>query len=264
MAFWGTWERSAIVLAVVLAGCVPAQQRLPPISADRPSVTDGVTTIPRGTAQLESGYTATCGGGEPCDHSVGEALLRLGLWSRTEARIALNSYEVEPQDGSTQRGFDDASLDFKIRLYVAPDSQIQLTPSTSLFVGTSVPTGNGDFGARHPAPMAKLAVDWFLGRRFDLAANAIIGAQLDDQGRYTQSGASVSLSKDFAEHLGGYFEWYALGGNAHSALSSHSLNAGLSFTIRRDFQVDARYGGAITGSDRNWFFGVGFARRWPR
>jgi len=251
------------VFAVLVAACVPTLQTLPPIATDRPDVTDGATTMPVGTAQLEGGYTTSRTNDQTRDQTIGEGLLRLGVSSRAEARIAVNSYEVRRERGLTQRGFDDASLGVKLRLYDAPARGVQAVPSTSWIAATSIPTGNRAFGAGTYLPSTKLAAEWSFGERVDLGANAILAAERDETGRHTQSGASVSLGPNFTEHLGGFLEWYAFRDNVARAHAIHSLDAGLTFAVGDDFQLDVRYGGDITRGDHDRFFGVGVARRWP-
>ena len=249
---------------MLLAGCASALQTLPPIATDRPDVTDGATTVPVGTAQLEGGYTTSRIDRQTRDQTIGEGLLRLGVSSRAEARIAINSYEVRRDHGLTQRGFDDASLGAKLRLHDAPADSVRVVPSMSWIVATSIPTGNRDFGAGTYLPSTKLAGEWLFGDRVDLGANAILVSERDGTGRRTQSGASVSLAPSFTEHLGGYLEWYAFRDNVAGARARHAVNVGLTLAIGDDFQLDARYGADITRGDRDRFFGVGVARRWPR
>jgi len=253
----------ALIFAVLLAACAPALQTLPPIATDRPDVTDGATTVPVGTAQLEGGYTTSRSDRQTRDQTIGEGLLRIGVSSRAEARIAFNSYEVRREHGLTQHGFDDASLGVKLRLHDAPADQVQAVPSTSWIVALSIPTGNRDFGAGTYLPSTKLAAEWSLGERADLGANAILLAERDETGRRTQSGASVSLGPNITEHLGGYVEWYAFRDNVAGAHARQSVNAGLTLAVGDDFQLDARYGGDITRGDHDRFFGIGIARRWP-
>jgi hypothetical protein len=251
------------VFAVLVAACVPTLKTLPPIATDRPDVTDGATTMPVGTAQVEGGYTTSRSNDQTRDQTIGEGLVRIGVSSRAEARIAFNSYEVRRERGLTQRGFDDASLGVKLRLHDAPADQVRAVPSTSWIVAMSIPTGNRAFGAGTYLPSTKLAAEWSLGERVDLGANAILAAERDETGRYTQSGASVSLAPSLTEHLGGYLEWYAFRDNVARAHARHSLDAGLTFAVGDDFQLDVRYGGDITRGDHDRFFGVGVARRWP-
>ena len=251
------------MFAVLVAACVPTLQTLPPIATDRPDVTDGATTMPVGTAQLEGGYTTSRSNDQTRDQTIGEGLVRIGVSSRAEARIAFNSYEVRREGGLTQRGFDDASLGVKLRLHDAPSDHVQAVPSTSWILAMSIPTGNRAFGAGTYLPSTKLAAEWSLGERVDLGANAILTAERDETGRHTQSGASVSLAPNLTEHLGGYLEWYAFRDNVARAHARHSLDAGLTFAVGDDFQLDARYGGDITRGEHDRFFGVGIARRWP-
>jgi len=219
--------------------------------------------VPVGTAQLEGGYTTTRTDRQTRDQTIGEGLLRIGVSSRAEARMAVNSYEVRRDHGLTQRGFDDASLGVKLRLYDAPADQVQLAPSTSWIVATSIPTGNRAFGSGTYLPSTKLAAEWSLGEQVDLGANAILVSERDETGRRTQFGTSVSLAPNLTERLGSYLEWYAFRDNVAGAHARHAVNAGLTFAISDDFQVDARYGGDITRGDHDRFFGVGIARRWP-
>src|SRR5262249_13066797 len=149
-------------------------------ATDRPDVTDGATTVPAGTTQLEGGYTMGRSDAQTRDQTIGEGLVRIGVSSRAEARIAFNSYEVRREHGLTQRGFDDASLGAKLRLHQAPSDSVRAVPSTAWIVAMSIPTGNRDFGAGTALPSTKLAAEWSLGEQVNLGANAILAAERDE------------------------------------------------------------------------------------
>src|SRR5262245_58646210 len=113
-----------LLLSLPLAGLLfggPAalgqSEPLPPMETDRPDLPEGPSTVPTGHYQLEGGLSRSTSGDERL-WTFGEVLVRIGLDSRWEARIGLNSYDrLSPGGGErTLSGAEDPTLGFKLRL----------------------------------------------------------------------------------------------------------------------------------------------------
>ena len=233
-----------------------------PINTDRPDFTESTVSVDPGVFQLEAGYTFSSIG-RTDRHQIGEALLRAGMIPGLEARIGLPSFfssktELPLGTESEASGIGDGSLGIKLGLYESAVSEG--LPSVALLLGTSVPIGDDDFGADGWEPEAKLALGWLLTQRLNLGAN-INYAQRDPGAgdRFDEFGASVSLGFPLTERLSGFGEYFAIrpdfGGD------SDYIDAGVTFLLSNDFQLDARIGTGVGDTDDAIFFGAGFGKR---
>ena len=99
-------------LAIILAGCaVPPQDatsagepRLPPVSPNRPTFSDGTSLVPVGHAQLETGYTFTRreqNGSDGDRSNVAEVTARYRVSEAVEARLLWGGYAWSSTDSGT-------------------------------------------------------------------------------------------------------------------------------------------------------------------
>src|SRR5688500_2105944 len=162
------WVRQALAGAVLLAGAAgvpaeaspeapeagaggkPAFSRLqeepgrtveaePELLTDRPDFTETSFAVPRGSLQLESGFTYTDEGGSG-GHvlNLPELLIRYGFAPRTELRIGTPEF-VRVRNGGRIDGMSDMSLGFKRQF--GPDD----APYGYALIGAvSLPVGEGD------------------------------------------------------------------------------------------------------------------------
>ena len=94
-----------------------------PLVTDRPDFTEASSTVGRGVAQLEFGYTFTHnadGASSTTSHSIGEPLLRYGVLADwLELRIGwnyANQTTIAGGVGTSVRGAEDLYLGYKIGL----------------------------------------------------------------------------------------------------------------------------------------------------
>lgn len=248
------------VLVVALAGLLPgplAGQTGTPLVTDRPDFTESAVAVPRGDVQLESGYTYTRAE-DGDEHALGEALLRIGLVERLEARIGLGSHTWIRAAGKDPAGFDDPSLGFKAVLAREETAGV----AAAVLAGTSVPVGDGDVGEDEWQPEIRLAVSRGLSEAFTLAANAGYARASEDGEGFDQGSASLSLGMGLSERVGAYAEAYGTFPVDPSGDDETVLNGGFTFLVHPLFQLDARAGAGLTSGAPDFFLGVGVARRW--
>lgn len=240
----------------LLAGHAAGQVEIPLVT-DRPDFTESALTVPRGHVQLESGYTFThTEGGD--EHTLGEALLRLGLLDRLEARIGLGSYGWVEAPGEDPSGFEDPSLGLKVVL--AREETMGL--AAALLAATSVPVGNDELGEDDWQPEIRLAVSRGLSDVLALAANLGIARASEQSEGYDQKVASLSLGIGLGDRWGAYAEAYGTFPAGLEEDDEGVLNGGLTFLVQPLFQLDARAGAGITDAAPDFFAGVGLSKRW--
>ena len=244
-------------LLVVAAAPAAAQ-----IETDRPDFTEGTSTVPDGAIQLEAGYTYASAG-ELSGHQLGEALLRFGLIPGLELRAELPSFQkVSGEFGPfefDESGWSDAAVGMKLGLYEAGMSEG--LPSVSLLLGTSLPTGDDDFGAESWEPEAIVAFGWEFAPRVGLGANVGYAQRaFTEDDRYDEFSASIALGLPVTTSIGAFVEYFAIRPDDDFGDESDYIDGGLTFLLSPTFQLDGRIGFNLDGDADEMFFGVGFAK----
>lgn len=255
-------RRGAIVTLLLggLFGITPRTARgqtEAPLVTDRPDFTESALTVPRGDAQLESGYTFSRAD-DADEHTLGEILLRVGLTDRLEARIGLGSHAWIAAPGEDPSGFEDPSLGMKVVLAMEETAGV----AAAVLAGTAIPIGDDDVGEDDWQPEIKLAVSRGLSETVALAANAGYARASEDGEGFDQGSASLSLGIGLSERWGAYAEAYGTFPASRSGDDEAVLNGGLTFLVHPLLQLDARAGAGLTDAAPDFFVGLGIARRW--
>lgn len=241
---------------VILSLAAAAATEPRPMSTDRPDFTESPFAVGPGRTQLEAGWTMTRSGGAG-SHTLGEGLLRHGLGERLELRVGAPSLELarSDEDGSSA-GLSDVSLGLKFEL-AAQDGAL---PNLGLIVDATFPTGSAGFSARAAGPGATLAWSYGLTDRVTLSGNVGAGLARDDEGGHPEGTASLSLAVSLSERWGAYAEAFAVLPSGREGACS--ANAGVTYLVTPDMQLDARIGAGLNGAADDLFAGFGISRRW--
>ncbi|GJQ30575.1 MAG: hypothetical protein HBSAPP03_24590 [Phycisphaerae bacterium] len=240
--------------AAVLAHTLPPALPPDPLVSDRPDFTESTGTIAAGRVQIEGGLTAAWG-----DHArtiAGpELLVRLGLGDRLELRLAPPGLAHDGDD----TGWTDANVGFKLRL--STDGPRGL--AWSMIGQLAIPSGDATFGAESPEPEIKVLWSFDLNDRVSLAGNVNCAARSDtDGGLFVEPSVSLSLGVAISDRLGVFaegFAFYPIGGGEAAAWY---LNAGATYALTPDLQLDARIGTGLGGPADELFAGLGIAVRY--
>jgi hypothetical protein len=256
---------TAPVLGLLLGPAAGAAQEPEPLVTDRPDFTESASVPGGGRIQIEGGWTVE-GDDDARAHSLGEVLVRMGIGERFEARIepltwtSVDGGGADGGDGTDDvDGLDDAGIGFKAMLF---DARPPGVPAAAFLAGTTVPTGDDEIGEEGWQPEARLALGWDLSELWSLGANAGWGRPEEDGERFDQALGSVALGRAIGERLGAFVELYGLApAGADGDDDASYLDGGLTLTFGPDAQLDARAGAGLTEVAADWFFGIGFARR---
>ncbi|HEX6589769.1 MAG TPA: transporter [Longimicrobiales bacterium] len=246
-------------LFLLVVGAAPLSAQM---ETDRPDFTEGTATVPDGRIQLEAGYTYATAG-ELTGHQIGEALVRFGLIPGLELRAELPSFQSVSGDFGLfeieESGWSDAGVGMKLGLYEA--GLAEGLPSVSLLLGTSLPTGDDDFGADGWEPEAILALGWQFTPGLGLGAN--VGyAQREPVGeeRHDEWVTSVALELPVTSSVGAFVEYFAIRPDTDFDEDADYVDGGLTFLLSPTFQLDGRIGYNLDGDADEMFFGVGLAK----
>lgn len=238
-----------------------------PLVTDRPDFTEASSTVGRGVAQLEFGYTFvydSTGGVSTRTQSWGEPLLRYGfLADWLEFRIALFPVlQRTVQNGrrSHTSGTEDLYLGLKLGL----TPQAGIAPEMALIPQMFVPTGSTAFTNDEVLPGVNWIYGWEINDWLSTAGSSQINRRIDDgTGRaYLEYAQSWTVAYTITEQLGAYTEWFALiPHSADTAQPQHYFNFGFTYLLSNDVQWDIRYGTGLNRAAEDYFIGTGFSIR---
>ena len=256
-------RRPWLVLLLLTGGCAVLRPVTGPVVADRPGYTDTPTALPARGYQIESGVTD--------DHvdsvayrSVGEILVRVGIGHRTELRFFGNSLGIRSVPGiETTNGLEDAKVGAKVALHTAPDSVHTLAPRAAILAATTLATGAENRTAHKAQPEAKLALAWTTSGPFSFYSNFGYGALYDGAAWGTHGWGSLAVWYAVNPKVSLFGEGLAVGRVSGSATSANYVDAGATWLVTNQFQIDVRGGHGLSGgATHEHFFGAGLAWRW--
>ncbi len=237
-----------------------------PLVADRPDFTEASTTVGRGVAQLEIGYTYTSDrqdGVRTTNQSYPEPLLRVGVAAEwLELRIGWN-YGEQITRGPAPATFAAGSEDLYLGMKIALTPQEGILPEMALIPQMNVPVGQAPFTAGEVLPGLNWVYSWELTDCLSLAGSTQGNGAIDDTGgQYFEMAQSLVIGYSLTERIGTFMEWYAFFPySADTAGPTHYLNGGFTLLVTNNLQLDVRAGLGLNEAADDYFVGTGMAIR---
>jgi len=238
-----------------------------PLVSDRPDFTEASTTVGRGVAQVEMGYTFFSnddGGVRTRSHSYPEMLWRIGILADwLEFRIAYNAASTDtlapPLPRTTVSGSEDLYLGFKLGL----TPQEGILPEMALVPQMTVPTGDPAFTTGLVMPGLNWLYGWDINDELSFGGSSQINQTLDDAGDvYLEVAQSFTVGIALTDRLGMYTEWFAFfPSGAVVAPTQHYLDGGFTYSVTNDLQLDVRAGVGLSNASDDYFVGSGLVKR---
>ncbi len=234
-----------------------------PMITDRPDFTESAETVPVKWVQLESGFTQTQLN-KVDETTIGEILLRIGVMNDVELRVGLNSYATIKFPNGDDSGLTDTDLGLKWKFFKPGKGPDIMGTHAALLAGSSLPTGADVFTADKPEPYLKLALAWDLTESLALGSNVGYTSLAAGDNRFGEISASLSIGIGLTDKIGAYAEYFAFYPDLDGAENTSYVNGGVTYGIKNNFQLDARYGIGMNDYDTDNFLGFGVVYRWPR
>lgn len=237
-----------------------------PLVTDRPDFTEASTTVGRGVAQLEFGYTYTYdrnNGDSIAEHSFGEPLLRYGVGADWfELRFALKPTHVRQSVGGVRQsdsGVEDLYLGAKIAL----TGQQGVLPEMALMPQMTVPTGSSAFTADEVLAGLNWLYAWDITDELSFGGSSQFNRSLEDSGAsYIEFAQSVTTGYAITDTFAAYAEWYVLTPASSSAApTEHYVDGGFTVLLSDDVQWDIRAGKGLSSGAADYFVGTGLSLR---
>jgi len=260
--------------AVIFALSTPAapQDGEPELVTDRPDQTESTAIVPVGRVQIETGASiAGEESGEADEEAtqLGATLVRLGLGRRFELRLGWEGWlEEEVTAGSRRDSVDgpgDAFAGFKVAMREGEGA----SPAIALLVHTSVPVGDAEFTTDRYDSSARVSVSHDLAGDIGLGWNVGVetSSAPDESGEHpTLATAIYTISAGFpaGERAGWFVEAFGEIGLSAPGGPANLVDAGLTYLVRPNLQLDVAAGAGLSEAATDWFAGVGISVRLPR
>jgi hypothetical protein len=267
------------VLVCCLAAVGPALAaggEEPELVTDRPDQTESTAIVPAGRVQIELG--ASLAGDEIGDDSdeieldarqLGATLVRIGLSRRFELRLGWEGWLDEEVTFGSERENEDGPGDALVGAKVGLREGEGLSPTIALLVHSRVPVGDAAFTTNRFDSFFRLSVAHDLAGGIGLGYNVGVdteSTELDDGGRTTLATAIYTLSAGLpaSERLSFFVEAFGEIGLSAEGGPAHSLDAGATYLLRPNLQLDASAGLGLSEDAPDWFAGAGVSFRLPR
>lgn len=239
-----------------------------PLVTDRPDFTEASTTVGRGVAQVEMGYTYFFDreDGEVFKaHSYPEMLWRIGLFAEWfELRIAYNhggeNLFVAGEPPTSNTGAEDIYLGVKLGL----TPQEGLLPEMALIPQMFVPTGHSAFTAHEVLPGVNWVYSWKVNDFISTGGSTQTNRAVDDgSGRaYWEWAQSWTIGYSLTKRFGAYTEYFGLyPTSADTQKPENYFNGGFTYLVNNNVQLDIRAGVGLNRAAIDEFYGSGFSIR---
>ena len=226
-----------------------------PLSTDRPGEgTDAASVVGAGVGQLETGIFQEWEREE--DYRLGyypTALLRYGVLDRVELRLSSGLYS-----GETRAGVGWTPLDVSTKVALIDESQ-GLIPQAALLVGLTLPaTGSKEMQSEFTQPRVVLLLNHSINSWLGITTN--LGAHWENDSPETIYRYAMSFDFSLSERVGAFAEFY--GDLPEASATSHLFNAGFTYLLTNDLQLDMAAGTALTDNAPDFYVGGGVSWRW--
>ena len=252
-------------LVVSFVGAALADDDVPVMITDRPTISVASRTVPRGYFQLETGVAFNFDrilrnriAIEITSFDLLSTLMRFGVSDRVELRLStLYTFKTKDVSGYSTSidGINGVVVGAKIHLFEESGAR----PDATVLVDWGLPVGKEEFTENKTLPGVTLAASHIFDKRFAIAWN--IGGQrtLDS---YFLFKWSAALPVIVTHGIAVFAEIF---GNAADGIDPMvSVDGGGIWQIRRNIQVDATGGIALTEEGNDWFGTAGLSFRLPQ
>ena len=223
------------------------------IQTDRPDQTESTSITPKSNLQLESGFFYEKTDTELRNISHPTLLIKYGVNKNLELRVGTD-FNSETVYDERYSGISPVTLGFKAKLL----EERKFMPAIA-FLGqlTLNRLASKNFKTPYTAPSFRLLFNHTLSDKVNLGYN--LGAEWngvtpDVTGVYT-----VSTSYSFDEKLGMFAEFYGYLNKFEKA--DHRFDAGFTYLISNNFQVDTSAGVGISEISPDYFVSAGVSYR---
>jgi hypothetical protein len=240
---------AALLLVTARAGA-EEEERLRPLSADRPDITESPYSVDRGHFQVECDLARYTREGDDGEWSLGQLNLKYGVLDQVDVQLVVQSVAGAPTEEGHDFGFGDTVLRVKINLFGNDSGPAAL----ALMPWIGAPTG----AARgSEAVEGGLIVPFGFELPLDLSgglmvAGGAINDELDDD-YHLEILTTQTVSRQVAGGLGVFLEAAQVYSTEPDVGYVALFDGGPSYLVTEYFQLDAGGGFGVTDEAPDWF-----------
>ena len=224
-----------------------AQQERPELITDRPDATEAPSVVVRGALQIESGALFTSFEDDVLQTNTttyNTTLLRFGLLENLELRLGWNFVEQRNKLSTAQEEFIQSGLSpLLLGMKVNISQEKGWLPTIGLIGHLFLPfTASDDFKPQNTSVDFRFAFDHTLSDSSSIAYN--LGAQWEADSLGAAYIYTLAYGYSITDSFGLYAELY--GDLPENNRSNHFWDAGVTYLILPNLQLDATIGTSIT------------------
>lgn len=243
-------------LAIATPAFAQQDAGVPELHPGRPGITESAGVAGPRVVQFEGGLELDAGreDGAWSRTFLAPGVLRVGLTSRLELRLAGDGLTIERTPAAHDSGLADVAVGGKVILLEADRAGIELAAIPAL----SLPTGADRLSSHRYQPSLAFSLARDLPAHFDLGASIGTTWTRDPQRRRARAG-SLAIGHPISGAWSGYGEIAASDGDAR--VVDWLVDAGVARTIGRDAQIDVDAGHRLAGGAPTWMLAAGLVIR---
>ena len=241
-----------------------AQEGTPELITDRPDQTESSSVVPLGALQIETGFIMEndeTGLTKQKLYTVNSTLFRYGLLKNLELRLGLEYLKdrVEIKNPNTVNiisGLSPLYTGFKIKIA----GENGWVPEIAFLGGLILPfTADEDYKPSYASAAMRFAFSHTLSDRFSIGYN--LRAEWDGESAIPEYFYSLALGFGLTHLLGIYVESYGFVSQEND--NHHHLDAGFTYLLLPNLQLDISGGLGINVEAIDNFFSLGLSCRLP-
>lgn len=257
-------RKLALTACVLLSLHSYAQEEVPEMITDRPDATESPNVVPKGFLQLETGgFYESFEENSSKTETIGynTSLFRYGILSNFELRVGFNFEETRfslngVENDNVASGFSPLLFGFKAHI----SEEKGWMPEFGILGHLYLPfTAGSDFKPETTGVDFRLSFAHTLSEKSSLAYN--IGAQLGNDSPELAYLYTLSYAYSILENFGFYAEIY--GDLPENSSANHFWDAGLTYNLKTNVQLDATVGKSITDG-QDLLLSAGISIRIPK
>ena len=258
--------KASLILVLFLASAfVNAQEKVPELITDRPDQTESSTVVPLKSLQIETGFMLANKKNmfvKQKYFAYNSTLLRYGLLENFELRLGMGYLGEEVFIKNTHvtnisSGLSPLYTGFKVK--IADENGWK--PEIAFLGGLVLPfTANDDFKPEYSAANIRFSFAHTLSNKLSLGYN--LGAEWDGETAIPRYFYSIALGIGLTDKLGMFVEGF--GTMIEESDSEHLFDAGFTFLVLPNFQLDLSGGIGLNDNAIDNFVSIGCTFRLPK
>jgi hypothetical protein len=251
-------------ITISLSFHLRAQDNVPELVTDRPDQTESASVVPLKSLQIETGFIREFDAtdlAESKNFAYNTTLLRYGFFENTELRIGIEylgekiTY-LNIDSTSDANGLSPLYAGFKTKIV----NENGLLPEIAFLGALNLPaTAGTNFKPTYTSATMRFSLAHTLSPRFSLGYN--LGAEWDGESANAMFFYTLSFGAEISNKIGAFIEVF--GTLPEKGLSSHLTDAGITYLVVSNLQLDISVGLALNNNAPDNFISFGFSWRIP-